>query len=59
MASLYERDRAFEKAEFVLKELAEHDSDDVEVLTHLATVVAMQRKFEVSYEIYKKILNLA
>ncbi|GAB0174537.1 MAG: hypothetical protein HHAS10_04160 [Candidatus Altimarinota bacterium] len=59
MAGLYERDHAFEKAEFVLKELAENDSNDVEILTHLATVVAMQRKFEVSYEIYKKILSLS
>lgn len=59
MAGLYEREHAFEKAEFILKELAEADSDDVEVLTHLATVVAMQRKFEVSYEIYKKVLTLA
>jgi cytochrome c-type biogenesis protein CcmH/NrfG len=59
MAGLYEREHAFEKAEFILKELAETDSDDVEVLTHLATVVAMQRKFEVSYEIYKKVLTLA
>lgn len=58
MANLYERDHAFEKAEFILKELAEADSDDVEVLNHLATVVAMQRKFEVSYELYKKILSL-
>lgn len=59
MAELYEREHSFEKAEFVLKELAEADPNDVEVLTHLATVVAMQRKFEVSYEIYKKILFLA
>ena len=59
MANLYEREHAFEKAEFILKELAEADHEDVEVLHHLATVLAMQRKFEVSYELYKKILSIA
>lgn len=59
MANLYEREHAFEKAEFLLKELAEADPEDTEVLSHLATVLAMQRKFEVSYELYKKVLSLS
>ncbi len=58
MASLYERDHAFAKAEFILKDIATENPDDIEVLTHLATDLAMQRKYEVSYEIYKKILSL-
>lgn len=58
MASLYERDHAFAKAEFILKDIALENPDDIEVLTHLATDLAMQRKYEVSYEIYKKILSL-
>ena len=49
---------SFEKAEFILKELAESDSEDIEVLNHLATVLAMQRKFQVAYELYKKIQSL-
>ena len=58
MASLYERDHAFEKAEYILKDIATIHTDDIEVLTHLATDLAMQRKYEVSYELYKKILSL-
>ncbi len=58
MASLYERDHAFTKAEYVLKDIAMTYPDDIEILTHLATDLAMQRKYEVSYEIYKKILSL-
>ena len=58
MASLYERDHAFAKAEFILKDIAIENPDDIEVLTHLATDLAMQRKYDVSYELYKKILSL-
>ena len=58
MASLYERDHAFAKAEFILKDIALENPDDIEVLTHLATDLAMQRKYDVSYELYKKILSL-
>lgn len=58
MASLYERDHAFAKAEFILKDIATENPDDIEVLTHLATDLAMQRKYDVSYELYKKILSL-
>jgi tetratricopeptide (TPR) repeat protein len=58
MASLYERDHAFEKAEFILKDIATNSPDDIEILTHLATDLAMQRKYDVSYELYKKILSL-
>jgi Tfp pilus assembly protein PilF len=58
MASLYEREHAFEKAEFILKDIALVYPDDIEILSHLATVIAMQRKYEVAYELYKKILSL-
>jgi cytochrome c-type biogenesis protein CcmH/NrfG len=59
MATLYERDHAFPKAEYILKDIATKNPDDVEILTHLATDLAMQRKYEVSYELYKKILSIA
>ncbi len=58
MASLFERDHMFEKAEFIFKDLAIAYPDDIEILTHLATSLAMQRKYEVSYELYKKLLTL-
>ena len=58
MANLYERDRSFTKAEYILKDIALTYPDDIEILTHLATDLAMQHKYEVSYEIYKKILSL-
>lgn len=58
MASLFEREHTYEKAEFIFKDLALAFPDDIEILTHLATSLAMQRKYEVSYELYKKILAL-
>ncbi len=58
LASLYEREYAFEKAEFIYKDIAETYPNDTEILTRLADVLAMQRKYRVSYEIYKKILGL-
>jgi tetratricopeptide (TPR) repeat protein len=58
MASLYERDHAFEKAEYILKDVATDNPDDIEVLMHLATDLAMQQKYDVAYELYKKILSL-
>ena len=58
MASLYEKEYAFSKAEFILKDIATEHPDDIEVLMHLATDLAMQRKYDISYEIYKKILTL-
>ncbi len=58
LANLYEREYAFEKAEFIYKDIAEIYPNDSEVLTKLADVLAMQRKYRVSYEIYKKTLGL-
>ncbi len=58
MASLFEREHAYEKAEYIFKDLAHTYPDDAEILIHLATSLAMQRKYEVAYELYKKILSL-
>ncbi len=55
---LYERDHAFEKAEFIYKDLAHTYDDDIEILMHLAASLAMQRKYRLSYEFYKKIIRL-
>ncbi len=58
LAELYERDHAFEKAEYIYKDLAHIYTDDAEILLHLANSLAMQRKYRVSYELYKKVLSL-
>ena len=58
MASIYEREHSFEKAELILKDIALEYPEDIDILTHLATDLAMQHKYEVSYELYKKILAL-
>lgn len=58
MASLYERDHAYTKAEYIFKDLAKLYPDDLEILEHLATSLAMQRRYEVAYELYKKVLDL-
>lgn len=59
LAELYERDHAFEKAEFIYKDLAHFYPDDAELIMHLANTLAMQHKYRVSYELYKKVLSLA
>ena len=59
MASLYERDSAYSKAEYIFKDLARIYPDDAEILNHLATSLAMQHRYEVSYELYKKVLTLS
>ncbi len=58
LAELYERDHAFDKAEYIYKDLAHIYRDDAEILLHLANSLAMQRKYRVSYELYKKVLDL-
>lgn len=58
LGELYERDHGFEKAEFIYKDLAHTYPDDAEILMHLAGTLAMQRKYRISYELYKKILSL-
>ncbi len=58
MASLYERDHAYTKAEYIFKDLAKTYPDDAEILEHLATSLAMQHRYELSYELYKKVLSL-
>ena len=59
LGELYERDHAFDKAEFIYKDIAHIYEDDVEILMHLAASLAMQRKYRVSYAFYQKILTLS
>lgn len=55
LGSIYEHEWQFEKAEYVYKDLAELDSEDVEVLEKLANVLIIEKKNIVAFEIYKKI----
>lgn len=58
LAWIYERDRDYTKSEYIFKDLARLYPDDTEILIHLADSLAMQHNYEVSYELYKKILSL-
>ena len=55
LGSIYEQEGQFEKAEYIYKDLAEIDPDDVEILEKLANVLIIEKKNVVAYEIYKKI----
>ncbi len=55
LGSIYEQEGQFEKAEYIYKDLAEIDPDDVEILEKLANVLIIEKKNLVAYEIYKKI----
>lgn len=58
LAELYERDRDYPKAEYIFKDMARLYPEDTEVLGHLASNLAIQRKYDVSYELYKKVLSI-
>ena len=55
LGSIYEHEWQFEKAEYVYKDLAEIDPEDVEVLEKLANVLIIEKKNVIANEIYKKI----
>ncbi|MBX9809103.1 hypothetical protein K2X92_01810 [Candidatus Gracilibacteria bacterium] len=55
LGSIYEHEGQFEKAEYVYKDLAEIDPEDVEVLEKLANVLIIEKKNVIANEIYKKI----
>lgn len=58
MASIYEREHAFAKAEYLLKDITTEHPDDIELLNHLAMNLALQHKYDVAYALYEKILGL-
>ncbi len=55
LGSIYEHNGQFEKAEYVYKDLAELDPNDIEILEKLANVLIIERKYKIANEIYKKI----
>lgn len=58
LASIYEKDKDYKKAEFIYKDLIVLNEHDTEVYLKLGFVLSIQKKYEVAYEIYKKLNSL-
>jgi tetratricopeptide (TPR) repeat protein len=59
LASLYERDNDYRKAEFIYKDLILVHETDAEIFMKLGFSLSIQGKFEIAYEIYKKLLDIS
>lgn len=59
LASLYEQDRHFEKAEYIYKDLALQYPNDIELFEKLGNVLIIERRYEIALEMYKKILSIS
>ena len=59
LASLYERDNEYRKAEFIYKDLILVHNTDPEIYMKLGFSLSIQGKYEIAYEIYKKLLELS
>jgi tetratricopeptide (TPR) repeat protein len=57
LASLYERDNEYRKAELIYKDLILVHDTDAEIYMKLGFALSIQGKFEIAYEIYKKLLE--
>ncbi len=55
LASLYEREKDFKKAELVYKDLIVVHDTDPEIYLKLGFALSMQTKYEIAFEIYKKL----
>lgn len=58
LASLYERDKDFKKAELVYKDLIVVHDTDSEIYMKLGFALSMQTKYEIAFEIYKKLHSI-
>jgi len=58
LASLYEKDRDYKKAELIYKDLILMNDTDPELYLKLGFALSIQGKYEIAYEIYKKLLSL-
>ncbi|MDD2891390.1 MAG: hypothetical protein PHQ95_00290 [Candidatus Gracilibacteria bacterium] len=58
LASLYEKDRDYKKAELIYKDLILMNDTDPELYLKLGFVLSIQGKYEIAYEIYKRFLSL-
>lgn len=59
LASLYERDNEYRKAEFIYKDLILVHDTDPEIYMKLGFSLSIQGKYEIAFEIYKKLLELS
>lgn len=55
LASLYEKDKDYKKAELIYKDLIVLNDHDTEIYLKLGFILSIQSKYEVAYEIYKKL----
>lgn len=58
MASLYEKDRDYKKAELIYKDLILLNETDSELYLKLGFALSIQGKYEIAYEIYKRLFSL-
>lgn len=58
LASLYEKDKDYKKAELIYKDLIVLNDHDTEIYLKLGFILSIQNKFEVAFEIYKKLHQL-
>lgn len=55
LASIYEKDKDYKKAEFIYKDLIVLNEHDTEIYLKLGFILSIQSKYEVAFEIYKKL----
>ncbi len=58
LASIYEKDRDYKKAELIYKNLILMNDTDSELYLKLGFALSIQGKYEIAYEIYKRLLSL-
>lgn len=55
LASVYEKEKKFENAEYIYKDILENHGDDLEILKKLAYNYALENKLELAMSTYEKI----
>ncbi|MDD2486844.1 MAG: hypothetical protein PHS92_00535 [Candidatus Gracilibacteria bacterium] len=58
LASMYEKDKDYKKAELIYKDLIVLNDLDIEIYLKLGFVLSVQAKYEIAYEIYKKLHSI-
>ncbi len=58
LASIYEKDKDYKKAELIYKDLIIANDLDIEIYLKLWFVLSVQWKYEIAYEIYKKLNSI-
>lgn len=58
LASLYEKNKDYKKAELIYKDLILLNETDSELYLKLGFILSIQEKYDIAYEIYKRLLSL-